>query len=168
MSRIKKAAAENLGHNQNRPVLKWAYSQNHASKLRRRISATISGWDCPLPTFIYPGFDCGSPEGTSDFGHVEQMKRGNCSSIFCLLVLRERGLGNEAEGDFPKGNHQLESFCRGQKPILIPCLSNQQASGKLISPNRNSAQGVHTKARIRPCNRGGTSKSKLSCGIVFH
>ena len=29
-------------------------------ELKRRISATISGWDCPLLTFIYPGFDCGS------------------------------------------------------------------------------------------------------------
>ena len=29
-------------------------------ELRRRISAAIYGWDCPLPTFIYPGFDCGS------------------------------------------------------------------------------------------------------------
>ena len=29
--------------------------------LRRRISAAIYGWDRPLLTFIYPGFDCGSP-----------------------------------------------------------------------------------------------------------
>ena len=29
-------------------------------ELRRRISAAIYGWDCPLLTFIYPGFDCGS------------------------------------------------------------------------------------------------------------
>ena len=29
-------------------------------ELRRRISAAISGWDCLLPTFICPGFDCGS------------------------------------------------------------------------------------------------------------
>ena len=27
--------------------------------LERRMSATISGWDCPL-LFIYAGFDCGS------------------------------------------------------------------------------------------------------------
>ena len=24
------------------------------------ISKAISGWDCPLLAFIYPGFDCGS------------------------------------------------------------------------------------------------------------
>ena len=41
-----------MSHNQN-PVLK-------CKELRRRISAAISGWDCPLLTFIYPGFDCGS------------------------------------------------------------------------------------------------------------
>ena len=23
-------------------------------------AAAIYGWDCPLRTFIYPGFDCGS------------------------------------------------------------------------------------------------------------
>ena len=28
--------------------------------LRRRISAAIYGWDCPLLSFIYPGFDCSS------------------------------------------------------------------------------------------------------------
>ena len=29
-------------------------------EFRRRISAAISGWDRPLLTFIYPGFDCDS------------------------------------------------------------------------------------------------------------
>ena len=29
-------------------------------ELKRRISATIYGWDCPLLTFIYPGFDSDS------------------------------------------------------------------------------------------------------------
>ena len=29
-------------------------------ELRRRIFAAIYGWDCPLLTFIYLGFDCGS------------------------------------------------------------------------------------------------------------
>ena len=28
-------------------------------ELRSRISAAIFGWDCPLLTFIYPGFDWG-------------------------------------------------------------------------------------------------------------
>ena len=32
-------------------------------ELQRRISVTISGWDCPL-TFIYPGFDCGNNVGS--------------------------------------------------------------------------------------------------------
>ena len=26
----------------------------------KKAAAAISGWDCPLLTFIYPGFDCGS------------------------------------------------------------------------------------------------------------
>ena len=37
---------------------KW----NHTG-LRRRNSAAIYGWDRPLLTFIYPGFDCGSNGG---------------------------------------------------------------------------------------------------------
>ena len=29
-------------------------------ELRRRIPATISGWDCPLLSFIYLGLNCGT------------------------------------------------------------------------------------------------------------
>ena len=36
------------------------YPRTMLQELRRRNSATSSGWDCPLLTFIYPGFDCGS------------------------------------------------------------------------------------------------------------
>ena len=32
-------------------------------ELRRRISATIYGWESPLLTSNYPGFDCGSSTG---------------------------------------------------------------------------------------------------------
>ena len=28
----------------------------------KKAAATISGWDCTLLTFIYPGFDCGSSD----------------------------------------------------------------------------------------------------------
>ena len=44
-----------LSHNQN-PVVKWSTHK----ELRRRISAAIYGWDSPLLTFIYSGFDCDS------------------------------------------------------------------------------------------------------------
>ena len=43
-----------MSHNQN-PVLKWS-TQNRASRIKK-AAATISGWDCPLLTFIYPGFE---------------------------------------------------------------------------------------------------------------
>ena len=46
-----------MSHNRN-PVLKLP-TQNHASRIKK-AAATISGWDCPLLTFIYPGFHCGS------------------------------------------------------------------------------------------------------------
>ena len=29
----------------------------------KKAAAAIYGWEYPLLTFIYPGFDCGSPEG---------------------------------------------------------------------------------------------------------
>ena len=35
-------------------------------ELRSRNSADIYGWDCPLLTFIYLGFDCGSCEFESE------------------------------------------------------------------------------------------------------
>ena len=41
--------------------------QNHASRIKK-AAAIISGWDCPLLTFIYPGFDRGSCEGLSKVG----------------------------------------------------------------------------------------------------
>ena len=50
-----------MSQNQN-PVLKW-FTQNHVRTYKG--SATTFGWDCPLLTFIYPGFDCvsGGPSG---------------------------------------------------------------------------------------------------------
>ena len=42
-----------MSRNQN-PALKWS-TRNHASRIKK-AAAAISGWDCPLPTFIYPGF----------------------------------------------------------------------------------------------------------------
>ena len=41
-------------------VLKWS-TQNHASRIKKAASAIYGwSWDCPLPIFIYPGFNCGS------------------------------------------------------------------------------------------------------------
>ena len=49
-------------------------------EIRRRLSAPIYGWDCPLLTFIYPCFDCGSTdnlvvETTHISDHGEQRER---------------------------------------------------------------------------------------------
>ena len=59
------AAARRSAPGSSEDLRRWAmgetqvsHNQNHAS--RRRISAAISGWDRPLLTFTYPGFDCGS------------------------------------------------------------------------------------------------------------
>ena len=32
------------------------------NRSRMKKAATVSGWDGPLPTLIYRGFDCGSDE----------------------------------------------------------------------------------------------------------
>ena len=37
--------------------IKWCLGSNTESQV---LKWSISGWDCPLLTFIYPGFDCGS------------------------------------------------------------------------------------------------------------
>ena len=48
-----------VSHNQH-PERKYSRPRTMLQELRRRISAAIYGWVCPLLTFIYPGFDCGS------------------------------------------------------------------------------------------------------------
>ena len=36
-------------------------AQNHASGIKKAdVRSYLWQGDCPLPTFIYPGFDCGS------------------------------------------------------------------------------------------------------------
>ena len=44
---------------QSKPGTKMVYPEP-CTGVGRRISAAICGWDRPLLTFIYPGFDCGS------------------------------------------------------------------------------------------------------------
>ena len=47
---------KHMSHNHNK-VLEWS-TQNHASRIKKAAAAI--GWDCPLLTFTYPGFDCES------------------------------------------------------------------------------------------------------------
>ena len=49
---------ESLAQN---PALHGRNPRTMLQELRRRNSAAIYGWDCPVLIFIYPGFDCGSP-----------------------------------------------------------------------------------------------------------
>ena len=53
---------------QSKPGSKMVYPEQ-CKELRRRPQ--LSGWDCPLLTFVYPGFDCGSigklPPGLKNF-----------------------------------------------------------------------------------------------------
>ena len=61
------ARCTEFGEIQSKPGTKMVYPEP-CKELRRRNSAAVSGWDCPLPTFIYPGFDCGSvmlPKGVT-------------------------------------------------------------------------------------------------------
>ena len=43
----------------------------HLSHNQNPAAAATYGWDCPLPTFIYPGLDCGSLEK----GRIESWHR---------------------------------------------------------------------------------------------
>ena len=52
---ISELTAAHMSHNQHL-VLKWS-TQNH---VQNSEGGRSYGWDCPLLTFIYPGFDCGS------------------------------------------------------------------------------------------------------------
>ena len=54
--------------NQNRSVQTWSNSRPMLQELKRRISAAIWGWDCPLLTFIYPVFIVGSLGAASKVG----------------------------------------------------------------------------------------------------
>ena len=70
---------------QSKPDIQMVYPEA-CKELRRRISATISGWDCPLLTFIYkyPGFE-----------HVTQLS----------FPLRKVGISFETGGGQPKSPH---------------------------------------------------------------
>ena len=46
---------EHLRHNQTPPLI--LVDPEPCKEIPRRISATIYGWDCPLLTFIYQGFE---------------------------------------------------------------------------------------------------------------
>ena len=61
--------------------------QEPCKEVRRRISAAIHGWDRPLQTFIYPGFDCGSLGGS---------QRPNKSKFSCLLKFARWPAGSAA------------------------------------------------------------------------
>ena len=54
--------------------------------LRRRNSAAIYGWDRPLLTFIYPGFDCGS-NGLTNLGITNPccLRFGKKQFLYCLI-----------------------------------------------------------------------------------
>ena len=43
----------------------------------KKAAAAISGWDCPLLTFMYPGFDCGSLD-FSVIGELHPLKDHRC------------------------------------------------------------------------------------------
>ena len=64
-------------------------------ELRRRISAAIYGWDCPLLTFIYPGFDCGSYDrGFQDSPSHISAAHGHCIAQLLRLALRSARKAN--------------------------------------------------------------------------
>ena len=81
-------------------------------ELERRMSATISGWDCPLPTFIYPAFDSGmflakekvrEHRGENNTSQVVAQKATN-------VVLRKKKRGTQ---DLEKdGTFLQETTCR--------------------------------------------------------
>ena len=72
---------------QSKPIGTKMVNPEPCKELERRMSATISGWDCPLLTVIYPGVDCGSYGG-----------RLSTSGVLSLLWMDKIHLA-------PPGNH---------------------------------------------------------------
>ena len=67
-------------------------------ELRRRKSATISGWDCPLLTFIYPGFEHVAHVGTPRINHPLWLPLRKSSGSFphsLLTTSKERFIGHK-------------------------------------------------------------------------
>ena len=91
-------------HNQN-PVPKWL-TQNH---VRNKAAAAVSGWDCPLLTFVYPGFDCG-PLG------IERILA--CNQACGQAALR------------PLRAHRTTRACQGSRTLLEP--ASAQGSSKSL------------------------------------
>ena len=71
----------------------------------KKAAAAIYGWDWPLLTFIYPGFDCGSPEDTS-------------TTYFTASWFGVKVLGHAMDPASYRWNQQLDPFVLDRKAKL--------------------------------------------------
>ena len=71
-----------MSHNQNL-VLKW-FTQKHVQDYEG--GPAIYGWDRPLLTFIYPGFDCGSYSVSS---HEQLLQGGRWQATVCPMYQQQ-------------------------------------------------------------------------------
>ena len=106
----------NLHLNDNQNPVKWS-TQTPCKEIRRRTSATIYGWECPLLTFIYPGFDCGSPGLDKQGGSPKPKVAANHASVLLVCWSRE----NQENPKGKKGRRLVQSGNKGcfTKPFLL-------------------------------------------------
>ena len=77
-----------MSHNQN-PVLTMVYPEP-CKELRRRISAAISGWDCSLLTFTYPGVEHVTQRKAFG-GELSTAAQSDLKALFLSLHIKELG-----------------------------------------------------------------------------
>ena len=141
-----------LSYNQN-PVLKWS-TQNHASRIKK-AAATISGWDCPLLAFIYPGFDCGST-GLESF---ETPTR-----CFLLGIVAVRILAAILSSCFPRTNFSLWTFCAHCRQMQMVHHSIFLSAKKTLTQNFRNNQQL-SQPPIKKLSRRATLRPQ---GLSLH
>ena len=136
---------------QSKPGTQMVYPE--PCKEFKKAAAAIYGWDCPLPTVIYPGFDCGS--------HGEGSKAAFTSDS-CRPSRRMRctRMWHMCEGQPARGSKHLhlshavheEPVCEGEteaeirSPSIQPPPSPEHDSEWLLRPSglqtNNSSNSV--------------------------
>ena len=80
-----------------------------ASRIKKAAEG-ISGWDWPLLTFIYPGFDCGSNE--PDPGILETTKHGLSIDVIPRIREEESSRNHKEYVFFPAENWQKKGVSK--------------------------------------------------------
>ena len=129
---------KHMTHNQN-PVHKWS-TQTHVET--KKAAAAIYGWDRPLLTFTYQGFDCGS--------HVRgRMSTSSQANLFWwdspggISYGRAKGPSHSAPGRWGEGGGKASwQTCAPKHTFTLPKSPKSRSSRSEKHFARHSRDGI--------------------------